>query len=142
MTTVCLPMSATLISVGLPHSDYTHPSHPTLPVSLNYDSSDPCAVTLVFQQAGDAVHWVFSRAMLSMGTRVPAGNGDVKILHRLNAGMRWLIVRLHSPYGEVDAVIPFGPVLDFLRSTYLITDAGQETEIVNAELDRMFGQAV
>ena len=96
---------------------------------LYYTPSDPFAVSLTAPLgpacAGCHVTWVFARALLDEGTRVPAGEGDVQIWP---AGSDGTIVELH---GDDRAVLAMRfdtvDLRRFLERSYDVVAAGNET---------------
>lgn len=110
---------------------------------LYYTPADPFAVSLTAPLgpacAGCHVTWVFARALLDEGTRVPAGEGDVQIWP---AGADGTIVELHGDERAVLA-IRFDTVdlRRFLARSYGVVAAGSETDglDLDEELVKLLG---
>jgi hypothetical protein len=127
-------VSAELV-VWLVLSDQT-----TLPLvaRLSYSREDPYALSIAFEAGLDEpVKWIFARDLLSMGIRGREGLGDVTVWP--SAGSEdgvpgsALHIELSSPLGHAHFEAPAGEISDFLRRTYQIVPAGEESEHIDVE---------
>jgi hypothetical protein len=111
----------------------------TLPGELGYTSSDPYAVTMIFQTAGGNVVWTFARDLMVRGLTAPAGDGDVHVWPCLDAdGQAVVIVELHSPDGELLVQVATKDVYRFVNRTLAAVPLGTEGE--HLDLDVLIGQ--
>ncbi|MCS0606413.1 SsgA family sporulation/cell division regulator [Streptomyces sp. LP11] len=115
---------------------------------LSYDADDPFAVTAVFGHDGHVLaSWRLDREMLSEGLRGPAGVGDVRL--RPAADGVWQELRMeflgdHRPDGTRHHAVVFAwaPAIGaFLRDTYQVVPAGQESVPVDALLEEILSGA-
>jgi hypothetical protein len=101
---------------------------------LQYYLPNPFAVRLVFPPdlsfANKSSVWVFARALLDEGLRVPAGEGDVRFYP---CGPLWTGAQFHGR-GRV-ALVLFESVTmrRFLREAYAITPPGHENQHLNID---------
>lgn len=110
----------------------------TLNASFSYTSDDPYAVRVSFHVGLDSpVSWVFARELLSAGLKGPQGLGDVRVWPSAPAkpGIPGtdLNVELLSPYGRAEFTVPISKLGDFLRRTYAVVPAGQESLYVDVD---------
>jgi Streptomyces sporulation and cell division protein, SsgA len=103
---------------------------------LYYTAADPFAVSLIapLGPASEGYHvtWVFARALLDEGTRVPAGEGDVRIWP---AGAGGTVVELHGDDKALLAIrFETADLRRFLARSYNVVEAGCET--VGHDLDK------
>jgi Streptomyces sporulation and cell division protein, SsgA len=101
-----------------------------VPARLRYRAADPYAVSLIFglNSADEAVEWLFSRDLLSVGLTQPAGAGDVRVAP-LDAGCEGpLSIELSSPSGSATLLISRPATVDFLLSTYALVRPGHEAD--------------
>jgi hypothetical protein len=118
-----------------------------LVASLYYSSEDPYAVRVAFHVGLDEpVEWIFARELLSNGLKGRDGLGDVRVWPAPGEGgaaEQVLHIELSSPFGEAHFEAPIRNVSDFLRRTYRIVPAGEESGFVDveAELTDLLGQA-
>jgi hypothetical protein len=118
-----------------------------LVASLYYSSEDPYAIRVAFHVGLDEpVEWIFARELLSNGLKEREGIGDVRVWPAAGEGGaagQVLHIELSSPFGEAHFEAPTRDVSDFLRRTYRIVPAGQESGFVDveAELTDLLGQA-
>jgi hypothetical protein len=119
-----------------------------LVASLFYSKDDPYAIRIAFHVGLDEpVEWIFARDLLSMGIEGREGLGDVVVWP--SAGTEGgtpnsvLNIELSSPFGQAHFEAPAREVSDFLKRTYAIVAAGEETTHVDvdAELDDLLRQA-
>jgi hypothetical protein len=118
-----------------------------LVASLYYSSEDPYAIRVAFHVGLDEpVEWIFARELLSNGLKGRDGLGDVRVWPAPGQGgaaEQVLHIELSSPFGEAHFEAPMRDVSDFLRRTYRIVPAGEESGFVDveAELTDLLGQA-
>jgi hypothetical protein len=118
-----------------------------LVASLYYSSEDPYAIRVAFHVGLDEpVEWIFARELLSNGLKGRDGLGDVRVWPAPGQGgaaEQVLHIELSSPFGEAHFEAPTRDVSDFLRRTYRIVPAGEESGFVDveAELTDLLGQA-
>lgn len=96
---------------------------------MKYDSSDPFAVTIVWQANGELVPWVISRELLSASFSHPAGGGDVLVMddfRTMTSGEPAMTIKLSSPEGNVTSYVSKRMLRLFLNHTYEIVPIGQE----------------
>lgn len=109
-----------------------------LMASLFYSREDPYAIRVVFHDGdGEIVEWIFARDLLSMGLQERAGPGDVSIWPSADfdggAPGSVLNIELCSPFGQAHFEASARRISDFLRRTYLIISAGEESEHLDFE---------
>jgi len=110
-----------------------------LAASLYYSEDDPYAVRFAFHVGLDEpVEWVFARELLDSGMQAPRGIGDVKVWPSDDGVLN---IELISPFGQARFEAPVAKISDFLRRTYDVVPAGQETRRVDvdAELSELLG---
>jgi Streptomyces sporulation and cell division protein, SsgA len=122
------------------------PDHGSVPLvaSLYYSAEDPYAIRMAFHVGSEEpVEWIFARDLLAVGLEGPAGEGDVQVWPADEQGHELLNIALSSPFGEAHFEAPTRDVSDFLRRTYRIVPAGEESGFVDveAELTDLLGQA-
>lgn len=132
-------MSRNTISaeVGLRLSVPQQPSVP-LVVSFLYCGEDPYAVRIAFRAGvNEPVDWAFARDLLSSGIQGRVGDGDVTVWPSATTEGGTLGSVLHielsSPFGQAHLEAPAGQISDFLRRTYQVVPAGQESEHLDIE---------
>lgn len=119
-----------------------------LVASLYYSAEDPYAVRVAFHVGLDEpVEWTFARDLLAEGVEGATGLGDVKIWPagpKSDLSGVVLNIQLVSSYGEAHFEAPASDVSDFLRRTYQIVPAGEESGRINidAELAELLRRAV
>jgi Streptomyces sporulation and cell division protein, SsgA len=109
-----------------------------LAASLFYCSADPYAIRVVFHDGPDEpVAWTFARDLLSIGLQERAGPGDVTIWPSAGSdgGARGSVlnIELTSPFGQAHFEASARRISDFLRRTYQIIPAGEESEHIDFE---------
>jgi len=111
-----------------------------LVASLFYASEDPYAIRIAFHVGLDEpVEWIFARDLLSMGIEAREGIGDVHVWP--SAGSEGgepgsvLNIELSSPFGQAHFEAPVKEISDFLRRTYEIVPAGEESDHVDVEAE-------
>jgi len=119
-----------------------------LVASLFYAKEDPYAIRIAFHVGLDEpVEWIFARDLLSMGIEGREGLGDVVVWPSAGteggAPNSVLNLELSSPFGQAHFEAPAREVADFLKRTYAVVPAGQETDNVDvdSELDDLLRQA-
>jgi hypothetical protein len=117
-------------------ADVVAPSDAPLwtPVGLRYDRGDPYAVRLDFGAAADeGVTWVFARELLAQGLTARAGEGDVVVAPAPRAGR--IRVTMSSPDGRAAVDLPADLLTDFLRATFDLCPAGEESALLDLDSD-------
>jgi hypothetical protein len=109
-----------------------------LVASLYYSKEDPYAIRIAFHVGLDEpVEWIFARELLSSGIEGREGLGDVVVWPAASAADgkpgNVLNIELSSPFGQAHFEAPIKEVSDFLKRTYTIVPAGDETDFVNVE---------
>jgi Streptomyces sporulation and cell division protein, SsgA len=122
-----------------------------LVASMFYSGSDPYAVRMAFHVGTDEpVEWIFARDLLSAGIESRQGEGDVHVwpspgscahsgdLDRTGSsqpGEKILNIELSSPFGQAHFEAPAQAMAAFLRRTYQIVPAGQESGHIDIEAE-------
>lgn len=122
------------------------PEHGAVPLvaSLDYCADDPYAIKMAFHVGADeAVEWIFARELLAAGLKATAGEGDVRVWPDESGDADILNITLSSPFGEAHFEAPRSATAEFLRSTYGIIPAGEESNYidVDGELDELLSQS-
>jgi sporulation and cell division protein SsgA len=114
----------------------------TCSAALYYTAGDPFAVRLRIPAGvrfGERhVTWVFGRALLDEGTRVPTGEGDVQAWPADEGGT---VVELHGTDAQLALRFDTADLRHFLGRTYRLVAAGRETYMLdlNGELLTLLG---
>jgi sporulation and cell division protein SsgA len=103
-----------------------------LVASLLYSSEDPYAIRALFYDGeGEPVEWTFARDLLSMGLQQREGPGDVTVWPSagFDGGAPGSVanIELCSPFGQAHFEASSSRISDFLRRTYQIIPAGEES---------------
>jgi Streptomyces sporulation and cell division protein, SsgA len=122
-----------------------------LVASMFYSGSDPYAVRMAFHVGTDEpVEWIFARDLLAAGIESRQGEGDVHVWPSpgscgesgdLNltgsprSGDKVLNIELSSPFGQAHFEAPAQAMAAFLRRTYQIVPAGQESRCIDIEAE-------
>jgi hypothetical protein len=125
-----------------------------LVASMYYSGSDPYAVRMAFHVGTDEpVEWIFARDLLAAGIESRQGNGDVQVwpslvsvaetgdLDPIDAAEltetrgKVLNIELSSPFGQAHFEAPAEAMSAFLRRTYQIVPAGQESRHIDIETE-------
>jgi hypothetical protein len=115
-----------------------------LVASMYYSATDPYAIRMAFHVGTDEpVEWIFARDLLAGGLEGPAGAGDVQIWPADEDGCDVFNIALCSPFGEAHFEAPIAATADFLKRTFEVIAAGQESEFVNldTELEELLWRA-
>jgi Streptomyces sporulation and cell division protein, SsgA len=109
-----------------------------LVASLYYSKEDPYAIRIAFHVGLDEpVEWIFARELLSSGIEGREGLGDVAVWPSAGseggAAGSVLHIELSSPHGQAHFEAPAGEISDFLRRTYQIVPAGEESGHIDVE---------
>jgi hypothetical protein len=143
-----------------------------VPARLFYSREDPYAVRITFHtNLAQPVEWMFARDLLATGTEGRKGLGDVTFWPSAGSAAGGggfgggfggdfggggasgdasggasggvLNIALSSPFGKAHFEAPASEISDFLRRTYQIVPAGQESEHIDveAELNDLLRQA-
>jgi hypothetical protein len=115
-----------------------------LVASMYYSATDPYAIRMAFHVGTDEpVEWIFARDLLAGGLEGPAGAGDVQIWPADEDGCDVFNIALCSPFGEAHFEAPIAATADFLKRTFEVIAAGQESEFVNldSELEELLWRA-
>jgi hypothetical protein len=139
------------LSLGL-----VRPEHTIVPLmaSLHYTRQDPYAVKMAFHVGtGEPVEWTLARDLLAAALHSREGIGDVQVWPSAASGdpgaggaapgSAVVNIAMTSPFGHAQFEAPAPAIAAFLRRTYLIVPAGQETKHIDfdAELAELFSQA-
>ena len=113
-----------------------------LMASLSYSREDPYAVHIAFSTGtGEPVKWMVARDLLSAGMWRRAGVGDVRVWPSgggaAGAPGGVLNIALSSPFGQAHFEAAVKEVSDFLRRTFEIVPAGEESAHLDAELTNL-----
>ena len=101
---------------------------------LQYDPSDPFAVTMVFITGTQNVRWTFSRDLLIEGLYEPSGDGDVHVWPCLDAdGNAVVIVELCSPDGEALVQSRTGELQSFADRMCAMVPLGEESAYLDLD---------
>ncbi len=136
-----------------------------VPARLFYSREDPYAIRITFHtDLAQPVEWMFARELLATGTEGRKGLGDVTFWPSAGSaagggaydggfgvggagvgvgGGGVLNIALSSPFGKAHFEASAREISDFLRRTYQIVPAGQESEHIDveAELNDLLRQA-
>ena len=130
-----------------------------LVASMYYNGSDPYAVRMAFHVGTDEpVEWIFARDLLAAGIESRQGDGDVQVwpspvsvaetgdLDLIGAAEppgKVLNIELSSPFGQAHFEAPAEAMSAFLRRTYQLVPAGQESRFIDmdTELNDLLGNA-
>ena len=118
-----------------------------LVASMFYSGSDPYAVRMAFHVGTDEpVEWIFARDLLAAGIESRQGEGDVHVWPSSGSsdldltgtqepGEKVLNIELSSPFGQAHFEAPAQAMSAFLRRTYQIVPAGQESSYIDIEAE-------
>jgi sporulation and cell division protein SsgA len=122
-----------------------------LVASMFYSGSDPYAVRMAFHVGTDEpVEWIFARDLLAAGIESRQGEGDVHVWPSSGSGSlsadlglpgsaepgeKVLNIELSSPFGQAHFEAPAQAMAAFLRRTYQIVPAGQESGHIDIEAE-------
>ncbi|MET8847999.1 SsgA family sporulation/cell division regulator [Amycolatopsis sp. NPDC004625] len=106
------------------------------PADLHYDPADPYAVTLVT----GFTRWVFARELLAGGLIEPTGDGDVHIRPDTGGDPALIVIRLSSPDGEAELLIPRGAAERATDEFDAAVPAGTEHIDWETEFGRLAGE--
>ncbi len=119
-----------------------------LVASLYYSKEDPYAIRIAFHVGLDEpVEWIFARELLPSGSGGGGGLGDVVVWPATSAADgkpgNVLNIELSSPFGQAHFEAPIKEISDFLKRTYAIVPAGDETDFVDvdSELNELIRKA-
>jgi hypothetical protein len=105
-------------------------------IHLSYSRRDPYAVAMwIMESGGEGVSWIFSRELLAEGTRCTSGLGDVSVAPCPEAPSDLLHLTLRSDVGAAVMEMRLAPIIEFLRSTYELVPAGQESMFLKVDDD-------
>jgi hypothetical protein len=131
-TTNTAPLAVTQ-PVALELIDATGAATP-IDAELQYDSTDPYAVTTVFMTGNSRVRWTFGRDLLTHGLYEPSGDGDVHVWPCLDAqGHAVVIIELCSPDGEALVQAKTGDLSRFVDRMNKAVKPGTETDHMNVD---------
>jgi hypothetical protein len=117
-----------------------HQTTAPLVASLFYSSEDPYAIRVSFpDRDGAPFEWIFARDLLTTGIQERAGLGDVMVWPSADseggARDRVLNIELSSPFGQAHLEASGRRITDFLRRTYQIIPAGEESEHIDIDAE-------
>lgn len=115
---------------------------------LCYSRQDPYAIRITFHvELDQPVEWMFARDLLATGTEGRKGLGDITFWPSAGsadgAPGGVLNIALSSPFGKAHFAASAREISDFLRRTYQIVPAGEESQHIDieAELNDLLRQA-
>ena len=111
-----------------------------LAASFEFTTTDPYAVSILFQGEPTPVRWTFARDLLIEGFYEPTGDGDVHVWPCLNTqGAAVVILELSSPSGEVLVQVGSRELSAFIHQMVAMVPQGAETGLVDldAEIDQL-----
>jgi hypothetical protein len=129
------------------------PEHTIVPLmaSLHYTCQDPYAVKMAFHVGTDEpVQWTLARDLLAAALHSHEGIGDVQAWPSAapgdpaaEDGAGILNLSMTSPYGHAQFEAPAAAVASFLRRTFRIVPAGQESLFIDfdAEVAALLSEA-
>lgn len=94
-------------------------------VGLEYDPTDPYAVTTAYLTGRGTVRWMFSRDLLADGLLAATGDGDVTISPAVAPSM--VVFELNAPGGSAVLEAPAQELASFLDRTYEVVPVGEES---------------
>jgi hypothetical protein len=111
-----------------------------LAARFSYSREDPYAVRIVFGAGrSKPVEWTFARDLLSMGIERREGLGDVTVWpsagSESGAPCSVLNIEISSPSGQAHFEASVREISDFLRDTYQLVPAGEESGHVDVEAE-------
>lgn len=113
--------------------DSTGSSTP-IAAELQYDPSDPYAVTTVFMTGPSQVRWTFGRELLIRGLYEPSGDGDVHVWPCLDTdGHAVVIIELCSPDGQALVQARTGDLSRFAERMGELVELGKESQHVDVD---------
>lgn len=102
-------------------------------VQLAYHRTNPYAVQIRFptpQGQPLAPTWTFARSLLEEGLRVPAGEGDIRLLPCAEG---WTGLELHGAPRIVLVLLPTRSLRRFLAAAYAVVPAGAEHHLLDLD---------
>jgi hypothetical protein len=102
-------------------------------VDLDYDTSDPYAVTATFRTGRNSVVWMFGRDLLADGLLVPTGDGDVRVSPATDPAL--VVIELNAPGGSAVFDAPADDLAAFLDCTYEQLPVGTESDWFDFDLE-------
>ena len=103
-----------------------------LEASLEFDPTDPYAVSILFHGEPVPVRWTFARDLIIEGFYEPTGDGDVHIWPCLSAdGNAVVILELNSPSGEVLIQVSSRQISAFIHRMVTSVPQGAEADLVD-----------
>jgi Streptomyces sporulation and cell division protein, SsgA len=121
------------------------PEHTIVPLmaSLHYTCQDPYAVKMAFHVGTDEpVQWTLARDLLAAALHSHEGIGDVQAWpsaapgdQAAEEGAGILNLSMTSPYGHAQFEAPAAAVASFLRRTFRIVPAGQESLFIDFDAE-------
>ena len=140
------------LSLGL-----VRPEHTIVPLmaSLHYTREDPYAVRMAFHVGtAEPVEWTLARELLAAALHSHEGIGDVQAwpspapdkpadAAEADTESGVLNIAMTSPFGHAQFEAPASAIAGFLRRTYEIVPAGEETNYIDfdAEITELLSQA-
>src|SRR3954451_20529692 len=105
-----------------------------LEAELQYDPSDPYAVTTVFMTGASTARWTFGRELLTEGLYEPTGDGDVHVWPCLDSdGRAVVVIELCSPDGEALVKARTTDLATFVDGCGAAVEPGNESAHVDVD---------
>lgn len=104
-----------------------------VPTRMQYASSDPYAVTVIFDAGIVPIRWSFARSLLCEGLDQRAGLGDVRIWPWEPVGGDFLALGLSSPDGTSLFKVPRSTTVRFLRRSFVAVPRGWESSHIDVD---------
>lgn len=134
--------------IGLQLVRYQHAVK--LVARFSYSSEDPYAVHIAFCVGkGAPVEWMVARDLLSTGMWRRSGVGDVTVWPSAGSAAGTLTgapgsvmnIEISSPNGQAHFEAAVKEISSFLRRTYQVVPAGEESAYLDAELTNLLRRA-
>jgi hypothetical protein len=123
--------------------------------SLYYSCAGPYEIRMAFHVGTDEpVEWTLARDLIAAALNSREGIGDVQAwpsaascdpaaAEGAAAGFKILNIAMRSPFGQAQFEVSAQAIEEFLRLTYTVVPAGQESAYLNfdAELAELLSQA-
>lgn len=102
-----------------------------VPCALEYRAEEPYAVRATFRTGSADIEWMFARDLIAEGLSRPTGEGDVVVWPEDGDDHHLVLIALNSPTGQAVLEADRSEIEQFLRRTYDIMPAGQESSALD-----------